>query len=272
MSEQSEREAMIEGLWRTYLTTGEFKKENRQRRLFRLLPANPTYHRCKNCHAPFDGIGAPIVRILFNKRPSNMNPRFCTVCENFAREYQGGAEIEMSILFADIRGSTTLAEGMTPTEFSKLIDRFYRRTTHLLVNADAMIDKLVGDEVTAFFFPGFIPDHARVAVETAEAILRVTGHGDADGPWAPVGVGVHTGIAFMGSVGSGDGVVDITALGDTVNTAARLASQAGPGEVVVSEETCRAAGLDTSGMERRQLNLKGKSKPVDVQVIHVRPV
>jgi adenylate cyclase len=262
---------MVEEVWRDYLTKGQNEKEARQRRLFKWFPTNPPHARCKNCCAPFQGVGAPVVRALYNKRPSIYNPRFCNICEEFARDYQGGAEIEMSMLFADIRGSTTLAEGMSPTEFSKLIDRFYQRTTDVLIEADALIDKLVGDEVTAFFMPGLVPEHARVAIETAEAILRVTGHGDASGPWAPVGAGIHTGMAFVGAVGSEDTVVDITALGDTVNTAARLASMAGPGEVIVSEDTCLAAGLDRPELERRQLDLKGRSEPVDVRVISVNP-
>lgn len=271
-SSQSEREAMIEQVWRDYLTKGENDKERRQRRLFVWLPSNPPHARCKFCAAPFHGIGAPVVRLLYSKHPSSLNPRYCRACEDFARDFQGGAEVELTFLFADIRGSTTLAEGMSPTEFSRLIDRFYKEVTDVLINADAMIDKLVGDEVTAFFFPGMAgPDHARVAIESAKAILHVTGHADPGGPWAPVGAGVHTGVAFAGAVGSGEGMLDITALGDAVNTAARLASEAGPGELVVSEEACLAAGLSAPELEARHLQLKGRSEPVDVKVITVTP-
>jgi adenylate cyclase len=271
MPDQSEHEAKVKEFWRTYLTTGEYEKETRQRRLFRRLPG-PPQARCKNCYAPFEGIGAGVVRVIYNKRPSTYNPRICNVCEEFARKFQGGTEVELSMLFADVRGSTALAEGMSPSEFSALIDRFYQSTTDVLIRTDSMIDKLAGDEVAAFYFPGFAgPEHAKRAVGAAEELLRVTGHGEPGGPWIPVGVGVHTGTAFFGAVGTESGMMDITALGDAVNVAARLASHAGSGEVVVSEATGTAAGLDTEELDRRQLDLKGKSEPVDVWVIHVAP-
>jgi class 3 adenylate cyclase len=80
---------------------------------------------------------------------------------------------------------------------------------------------------------------------------------------------VHTGIAFVGSVGSKDGLTDITALGDAPNTAARIASQAASGEILVSQEAARAAKMDTGGLERRQLELKGREQPVMVCVLGV---
>ena len=57
---------------------------------------------------------------------SKMNPQLCNVCEVFAQKFQSGAEIELSLLFVDVRGSTTLAEEMNPTEYSKIINRFIR--------------------------------------------------------------------------------------------------------------------------------------------------
>ena len=204
---------------------------------------------------------------MLGKRQSTMNPNMCNVCEIWSAANIGGAEVEMSMLFADVRGSTTLAEGMSPAEFSQIISRFYKVSTNTLVRADALIDKLIGDEVAAFFVRGVAgPQFARRAVEAAQDLLRATGHGSKDGPWLPVGAGVHTGIAFMGSVGSSDGMVDITALGDAVNTAARLASQAAAGEVVVSKATMQAAGMDTDGLEQRKLELNGRSEPVDVSI------
>ncbi len=110
------------------------------------------------------------------------------------------------------------------------------------------------------------PQHAQRAVDAARELLRVTGHDEPGGAWLPVGVGVHTGVAFAGAVGRQGGATDITALGDAVNTAARLASKAGAGEVLVSEATLAAANLDASAWERRELELKGKSEPVPVRV------
>jgi adenylate cyclase len=265
MIEQSERDAMVESLWRSYLMTGEFERERRQRNFFRLLPGTP---RCKNCYAPFHGAGSTIVRLVYGKSPSNLNPQLCNVCERFAKEYQGGAEIELSLLFADVRGSTNLAESMSPLDFSKLINRFYSTATQVMVRTDALIDKIIGDQAAAMYVPGFAgPAHARRALEAAQEILRATGHARPEGPWIPLGVGVHTGIAFVGSVGSEEGTSDITVLGDVANTAARLASSAGQGEILISDAAFTAAGSNLGPLEQRRLELKGKSEPVLVHVL-----
>jgi adenylate cyclase len=150
------------------------------------------------------------------------------------------------------------------------MNRFYGAATEALLQADALIDKFVGDEVIGLFIPALLgSEHPRSAVEAGRNLLHATGHADASGPWLPVGVGVHTGTAFVGSVGSE--VTDITALGDSVNTASRLASEAGPGELLVSEATCVAAGMDIEALEGRQLQVKGREEPVAVRVLRVTP-
>ncbi len=161
---------------------------------------------------------------------------------------------------------------MSATEFSRLMNRFYAAATGVLIKTDALIDKLVGDEVIGVYFPAFAgSEPARLAVQAAQELLRVTGHGDPGGPWLPVGVGVHTGITFFGTVSGADGTFsDFTALGDNVNITARLASQAGPGEALISDAACSAAGLDLGHLEQRQLELKGKSEPVSVRVLRTQ--
>ncbi len=87
----------------------------------------------------------------------------------------------------------------------------------------------------------------------------------------PVGVGIHTGIAWVGSIAGASGAAaDFTALGDNVNIAARLASKAGQGEVIISEDTYNAAQIRNEGLEKRDLELKGKSELVSVRVMHTR--
>ncbi len=248
-----------------FLTEGKHTKEFRYRHMFGLLPSNP---RCRFCNAPFRGLGGRLMKVIFDKRRSNLNPVICDACEHFASEYQGGAEIELSLLFADVRGSTTLAENMTTSEFSQLINRFYKAVTGVLIRTDALIDKLIGDQAAGMYVPGFAgADHAERAVEAAKEVLRVTGHRDSGGPWIPLGAGVHTGTAFVGSVGSKEGTTDITVLGDAPNTAARLSSSAAAGEILVSEASSAAAGLDVSATEKRVLELKGKNEPVTAYVI-----
>jgi len=259
---------MMEGRLPSYASTPWFEKKY-LRPLIRLLPSDP---RCKFCYYPFEGVGGAFSRSVLGLAPSKLNPQLCNVCETFASRYQGGAEIELSILFADVRGSTTIAEHMSPTDFSQLIDRFYKATSKVLFRKNAMIEKLIGDEVTGFFTPGFAGElHARVALEAGQEILRVTGHEDPAGPWAPVGVGVHTGMTFVGAVSAEGSAADITVLGDTPNTGARIASQAAAGEVLISDASANSARLETEGMENRLLALKGREEPVKVWVKAVGP-
>ena len=133
---------------------------------------------------------------------------------------------------------------------------------------DGGVDKFVGDEVVAFFFPVMAgPRHAEKAVKAAVALLGATGHADAGGPWVPVGVGVHTGRAWVGAVGE-EMHTEITALGDTVNIAARLAAAARAGEILVTAAAAQAADLDPS-LEHRALSLRGKESATEVISLRV---
>ena len=249
--------------WREYLTRPDDLVKF-GRRVFTHIPRNP---RCRMCGAPFAGPGAPVMRLI-GKRPSDGNPNFCTSCEKNLLRHHGGAEVEGSMLFADIRGSTSLAEKMSPTAFAELIERFYRVATQTMFEHDGMVDKFVGDELIAMFYPAVSGErHAERAVEAARALLHATGHGHPNGPWVRVGAGVHTGRAWFGAVGD-DSHVELTALGDPVNTTARLAAAAKGGEIIVSGAAADAAGLDSS-LPRTSLTLKGKEAPVEVIVLRV---
>jgi adenylate cyclase len=255
----------INEMWQQILTEGNVRTK-RWRPLFGRLPADP---RCVQCHRPFAGLGGLILRRFYGVRRSAKNPHFCAGCHGFTTRFPGGAEIVLTMLFVDVRGSTTLAEKLTALEFSRLMNRFYAAVIKVLVQANAFVDKLVGDEVTALFIPGYAgPAHAQRAVEAGLALLRATGHGEPGGPWVPIGVGIHTGSAWVGStVGASGEAADFTALGDNVNVAARLASVAGAGEILASEATCQAAGIETSRLEQRLLELKGKRELVSVRVL-----
>lgn len=122
------------------------------RRWLGMLPSDP---RCELCLAPFSSIGGTFVRMVGGIRPSTLNPRFCNRCDRLATLFPGGAEADVALLFVDIRGSTGLAETMTPAAYSSVVDRFYRGATDVLIDAGAMIEKLAGDEVTAIFASGF---------------------------------------------------------------------------------------------------------------------
>jgi adenylate cyclase len=174
------------------------------------------------------------------------------------------------MLFADIRGSTTLAETMSPGDFHDLLDRFYTVASQAVFDHDGTVDKFVGDELVSLFFPLIAGErHAERAVSGARAVLRATGHADPAGPWVPVGAGVHTGTAWFGAVGSGDHV-ELTAVGDAVNVAARLASAAGPGEILVSADAASAAHLP-GDLPRTALELKGKQGSIEVVRLLMHP-
>jgi adenylate cyclase len=203
---------------------------------------------------------------LIGKGPWPKNPKYCGSCFKQLTQHHGGAEIPCSLLFADVRGSTPLAEGMRPVEFRDLMERFFDTAAQVLVDHDAIVDKFVGDEVIGIFVPALTGDlHAARAIQAARALMVVTGNAGAS-PWIPIGAGVQTGIAFVGSIGSGPHV-ELTAMGDPVNVAARLASAAGAGEILVTTEAAEAARLDDAGLERRDLVLKGKSNPTSVLVL-----
>jgi adenylate cyclase len=180
-------------------------------------------------------------------------------------KHPGGAEIEISVLFADVRGSTGIAERMPAEEFSRLMARFYRAAADVIDESDGIVDKFAGDSAVALFIPGFAgDDHAADAVAAAQSLIEQTGN-DGPDPWIPIGVGVHTGRSFVGAVGEGD-IRDFTALGDTVNTAARLSGLAGAGEILISAEAATAGGLETTVLERRTLELRGRDQNVDAWV------
>ena len=220
---------------------------------------------------PLSGPIARVLRLINDLAPSAMNPNYCNKCETFLRTHPGGAEIELTLLFADIRGSTGLAERMTPSEFRELLNRFYDSANRILIDSDGLVDKLVGDEVIGLYLPGIGADHPKKAALAARELLVATGHADPDGPWVSVGVGVHTGTAYVGAVGSQAMVTDFTAIGDAVNVTARLASVAPAGEVLISESSYAAARDELGELEVRQLDVKGRDAPVDVRVLHVSP-
>ena len=252
--------------WHEYLTSGS-PNERRTRRIYKRIPSEP---RCQICAAPFAGVGAPLMRMI-GKRPSKQTPKMCDACYVFIAAHHGGAEIEVSLLFADVRGSTTLAEGMTPAQFRDLMSRFYSTATKVVFDHDGSVDKFSGDELVAMFYPLLTGEpHAARAVEAATELLKATGHEKAGGPWIPIGAGVHTGPAWVGSVGEGPRT-ELTVLGDNVNITARLATAAKAGEVLVTTEAATAAGLDAT-LERRRLELEGRQEPTEVVSLHVGPL
>jgi adenylate cyclase len=244
--------------------TGESAGLARRRRAFRQIPSPP---RCKLCAAPFAGVGGLVLRPAGFKR-SPGNPALCTKCVTELRKRgMSGVEIPVTLLFSDVRGSTAMGERLRPTEFHEFLDRFYRLASDAVLAHDGLVDKVVGDEIVALFFGGISgPDHPGAAVAAAVELAERAARADAtpSGP-IPVGTAVHTGEAFVGATGPPGTVEDFTALGDVVNTTARLASAAQTGEVIVSVAAAEAAGVDSA--DRRTLEIRGREEPVEVVVL-----
>ena len=246
--------------------TGESPTLAAQRRRFQRFPTNP---RCKLCAAPFGGLGGLVFGAAGFGRFAG-NPAMCKQCITQMRKNgMSGLEIPVSLLFTDVRGSTAMGERMRPTEFHAFLDHFYRLASDAILGHDGLVDKIVGDEVIGLFFGGVSgPHHAAAAIAAAldlaeRAALR---NATPSGP-IPAGTAVHTGDAFVGATGPAGAVDDFTALGDAVNTTARLASAARAGEVLVSAAAAEAAGTPTGGLERRTLDIRGRTESIDVIVL-----
>ncbi len=197
---------------------------------------------------------------------SRKNPNLCAMCCD--RLPPGGAEVDIAVLFADVRGSTSMGEHLEPRAYATELNRFYNAATEVLVRHDAIIDKLIGDEVMALFIPGICgPQYHRRAAQAVLDLFTAVGYERTGAAWMPIGAAVNSGIAYVGNVGAND-IVDFTALGDPVNTAARLAAAAAAGEALLSETVYASVAREFPNLERRTLSLRGKETSVDVRVLH----
>jgi adenylate cyclase len=193
------------------------------------------------------------------------NPLLCKACFGQLSKFPGGAEVQISVVFADVRGSTGLAERSTAAEFRSLLQAYYRVAATAIDVNDGIIDKFLGDGVMALFIPVISGEnHAGRAISAARAILAGVEHHGLARRGLMVGAGVHTGEAFVGVVGSNE-KIDFTALGDTVNIAARLGGLAGAGELLVSAEAWGRAGLGEPAVQRA-VEIAGRSGGLEVVV------
>jgi adenylate cyclase len=248
------------------ILNGDHKSLSKFRFAFRRVPSSP---RCKLCAAPFEGVGGAVLRHVGFSRFAG-NPALCNNCiTQFRKVGIAGVEIPVSLLFADIRGSTTIGERLSPRDFRAFLDGFYTIASEVVIRHEGIVDKFVGDEVIGLFFRGITgADHSKAAVDAAIDLLeRVERPGaTAIGP-IPLGAAVHAGEAYVGTTGPAGVVEDFTALGDVVNTTARLASAAAAGELLVSIDAATAAGLDLAGIEQRRLDIRGREGSVEVAVV-----
>jgi adenylate cyclase len=205
---------------------------------------------------------------MVGRAQSREDPRICNACIKHGQDHPGGTHVDIATVFADMRGSTPTAERIGDSAFQELINRFFLTSSKVLIDSGALLGRLAGDQAIGYFVPGIAgPRYAQAALDSAIELLRVTGHTNTEGPWIPLGVGVHAGNAFVGLLGGRGGATELTALGDDINVGARLADSAGVGEILASLHLTERIGIDTDDYEHRTLELKGKSSPFEVVVI-----
>jgi len=254
-------EAIRSEEWRSILT-GDDATLRKLRRWWRLVPSSP---RCKVCAAPFHGVGKLATSIIMHGQ-SKLNPMMCGLCFRELGKFPGGAEVEISVLFADVRGSTGIAEQTTSAEFRRLLQRFYMIVAGAVDRNDGIVDKFLGDGVMALFIPVIAGEsHAARAINAAQETLDEIERSELPGHRVRAGIGVQSGPAFVGVLGA-DEKLDFSALGDTVNVAARLGGVAGPGELLVSRDTWEHAGLALDGTVTRAVDIAGREGKLEVVV------
>jgi adenylate cyclase len=181
----------------------------------------------------------------------------------------GGVNQTVTVLFADIRGFTALSERENPEKVVGLLNRYFSAMTDIIFDHGGTLDKYIGDGLMAIFgAPTATPEDALNAVKAAVTMqkrittlneeLRVDGMEQ-----IAVGIGLHTGEATIGYIGS-DKRSEYTAIGDTVNLASRLESNAAGGQILISEATSTASGNLIPVNTREPLTVKNRVQPVDV--------
>ncbi len=264
MSEKYQPQQGNEELWKTIFEAGH-PDLLKQHWLHRKLPTHP---RCRLCMVPFKGIGGWFMR-LKGKTRNSRNPNYCNACDSFMQAYPGGAEVEMSLLYVDIRQSTEYAAGHEPNEVSARVNHFLNQATHIITEHDGFITAFYGDCVVGVWPPGFCgQDHAAKAQQAAIELVTNKHIAGREDQVIPVGVGVHTGKVFIGTVSAlQDTFRDVSVFGSNVNLTARLASNAAPNQALATAETIRAGGRNLADYQSRALELKGFDEPVDAYTL-----
>lgn len=181
----------------------------------------------------------------------------------------GGVNQTITVLFADIRGFTAFSEKENPEKVVTLLNRYFSLMTEIIFEHGGTLDKFIGDGLMALFgAPSASPEDALNAVKAAVTMqkrlgplneeLRSEGLGQIS-----MGIGLHTGEATVGYIGS-DKRSEYTAIGDTVNLASRLESNAGGGQILMSEATASASGNRIPVTAREPLTVRNRTQPVNV--------
>ncbi len=183
----------------------------------------------------------------------------------------GGAEYEVTVIFTDLQGFTTISEKLSPEDLQKLLTRFFKEMMDILLSENATLDKFIGDAIMVYFgCPVAFPDHAeraaRAAVRMQARMRELNEEWSAAGyPEIRMRVGINTGMVVAGNMGT-DEIFNFTILGDNVNLASRLEGvNKEYGTLTIASESCRAKlGEAFQLRELDWIRVKGKAEPVAI--------
>jgi len=189
------------------------------------------------------------------------------------KPHVGGERRDVTILYTDVRGFTAMSEKLPAEEVVNLLNEHFNVLTHVAFKHKGTVDKFIGDAVMVIFgAPIKQKDHALRAVqcgiEMQQAVAELNRKLAKKGKQIHIGVSINSGEAIIGNIGS-DQFMDYTAIGDTVNTASRMQSAAGAGEVVISPATLQQVKGNVNVIKKETIKVKGKEKPITVFKIKV---
>lgn len=196
------------------------------------------------------------------KMQNSRNPNYCNACDQFLETFPGGAEVEMSMLYVDIRQSTQYAEGHEAAEVSERINAFLSQAVNIITDNDGFVMAFYGDCIVAVWPPGFSGEqHALKAQQAALALARENSLRGPDGNAIPVGVAVNTGNIFIGTVTALQGTFrDVSVFGSNVNLTARMAARAAMSQVLATAGNIIACGKNPADFPSEEVELKGFSQ------------
>jgi adenylate cyclase len=181
----------------------------------------------------------------------------------------GGEKRPVVIFFSDIRGFTTMSENLTPESVAKLLGEYFNEMVEIVFRHGGTLDKFIGDAIMALWgAPLTSEDDAdkamRAAIDMQRALIPLNEHWKATGqPPIEIGIGINFGEVFAGNIGS-EQRMEYTVLGDAVNTASRLCSNAGRGEIMISEPFFKRLKNPPPTEAREPIKVKGKAQPVPI--------
>jgi adenylate cyclase len=179
----------------------------------------------------------------------------------------GGVEREVSVLFADLQGFTAFSEGRRPADVIAMLNRYWSAAVPATLEQGGTLERFAGDAIMVVFnVADDQPDHARRAVRAAVSLQRAAGEIAESPDWPRFRVGLNTGVAVVGNVGSAE-QRSFTAIGDTTNLAARLQALAQPGQIVLGAATLVALAGAARVEALGRVEVKGKREPVEAFVL-----